>query len=312
MPLDSATAALIARFAESPAPPLPEMSAVEARQMGPALAKLYGTGPDMARVFERSLDTGTSQFTARVFVPPGEARAVIVYYHGGGWVIGSLDEYDVLARTLAQRTRSTVVLVDYRLAPEHRFPAAVDDARAALGWAIEHRAELAVPGAPVVVAGDSAGGNLATVAARHARGDDRGPVAAQVLVYPVTDSDFETSTYRDPDNQLLLDRDSMLWFWDNYLPDHALRGDPDVSPLRAEDLAGLPPAVVVTAEFDVLRDEGEAYVARLRDAGVSVVHQRFAGQMHGFFAMVNLLPGSAAAIDFVVEHLEPYVNGGRA
>jgi acetyl esterase len=266
----------------------------------------------MGRVFEQALGDGDNQFTVRVFVPRGESRAVLVYYHGGGWVIGSLAEYDTLARILAERTRSAVVLVDYRLAPEHRFPAAVDDARAALVWAIGQREELAVEGAPVVVAGDSAGGNLATVVARHAHRHGLGAVAAQVLVYPVTDSDFDTSTYRSPDNQLLLNRDSMVWFWDNYAPDAAVRSDPDASPLRAEDLTGLPPAIVATAEFDVLRDEGEAYAARLRDAGVPVEHRRFAGQMHGFFAMVNLLPGSAEAIDFVVDRLEPHLNGKLA
>jgi acetyl esterase/lipase len=285
---------------------------VDARKMGAVLAAMYGPGPQMARVFERVLGDADNQFTVRVFVPRGESRAVIVYYHGGGWVIGSLDEYDTLARILAERTRAAVVLVDYRLAPEHRFPAAVDDAQSALVWAFEHREELSVRDAPVVVAGDSAGGNLATVAARHAHLDGLGEVAAQVLVYPVTDSEFDTSTYGDPDNQLLLNRDSMVWFWDNYAPDPASRTNPDASPLRAVDLTGLPPAIVATAEFDVLRDEGEAYAARLRDAGVPVEHRRFDGQMHGFFAMVNVLPGSAEAIDFVVDRLEPHLNGNIA
>ena len=205
----------------------------------------------------------------RVLVPQQGARGVIVYLHGGGWVIGTIDEYDTLARKLAERTSCAVVLVDYRLAPEHRYPTAVDDCDAALTWIGEHLADIAGrDDVPLIVAGDSAGGNLAAVMAQRAR-DRGGPeIALQVLIYPVTDADFDRPSYADPDNQLLLTREAMVWFWDHYVPNAAHRHEADASPLRAATLAGLPPAVVLTAEHDVLRDEGEAYAERLPEAGV--------------------------------------------
>jgi acetyl esterase len=309
MPLDPATAALLAKFAESPAPPLHDMTPADARKVGAGLARLYGKGPEMSRVFEETLGPEGAQFTVRVLVPTAHPRAVVLYFHGGGWVIGSLDEYDTLGRMLAERLNSTVVLVDYRLAPENRFPAAVDDARVALDWANSRRTELARENAPLVVAGDSAGGNLAAVVTLA---DTAPPVAAQVLIYPVISSDFTTASYLDPENQLVLNRDGMIWFWDCYAPDVSSRSNADISPLCAEDLFGLPPAIVLTAEFDVLRDEGETYAARLQEAGVKVEHRRFDGQMHGFFSMVNLLPGSIAGLDYVVDRLEPYLDGTSA
>ena len=204
------------------------------------------------------------------------------------------------ARKLAERTSCTVVLVDYRLAPEHRYPVAVDDSYAALEWVGEHAGEMARPGAPLFVAGDSAGGNLAAVMALRSR--DRGgpPIAAQILIYPVTDADFERPSYTDPGNQLLLTREAMAWFWDHYVPDASRRVEPDASPLRAADLAGLPPAVVLTAEHDVLRDEGEAYAERLEAAGVPVNFQRHEGQTHGFFTLL-MLPGSERGFQQVVK-----------
>ncbi len=245
----------------------------------------------------------------RVLVPTDQPRGVIVYYHGGGWVIGSLDDYDKLGRLLARRTGCTVVLVDYRLAPEYRFPTAVDDSWAALRWADEHRGELAGEQAPLIVAGDSAGGNLAAIVAMRARAAAGPPIALQVLVYPVTDCDLESTSYRDPANQLMLSRDSMVWFWDHYAPDLNARLHPDAAPLRSANFADLPPAVVLTAEHDVLRDEGELYATRLMKAGVPVRHRRFAGQMHGFFNMNDVLPGAADGLDYVVAAIGEQLAG---
>jgi acetyl esterase len=305
MALDEASAGFLAELAKTGMPPLHEMTPMEARGLGVQLRELYGPGPEMARVQDMGVrGPGGHEVPLRVLVPSEHPRGVLVYLHGGGWVIGALDEFDTLARQLAQRTGCTVVLVDYRLAPEFRHPAAVEDAWAAVGWVAEHLEELAGAEAPLVAGGDSAGGNLTAIVTQRAR-DAGGPrIAAQVLVYPVTDCDLDTRSYLDPENQLLLSRDTMAWFWDHYLPDAGRRERADASPLRAGDLAGLPPAVVVTAEHDVLRDEGEAYAERLREAGVPVRHRRFDGQMHGFFTLVNVLPASAAAIDFVVEALE--------
>jgi len=300
MTLDVATRVLLEQFAGSGGKPLHESTPEEARALSAQLAALAGPAPAMARVEEHTVATPDGPVPVRVLVPFAHVRGVIVYYHGGGWVIGRIDEFDTLARKLAERTSCAVALVEYRLAPEHRYPAAVDDAYAALRWVGEHLQQIAGREVPLIVAGDSAGGNLAAVMALRAR--DRGgpPLALQVLVYPVTDADFDRPSYTDPENQLLLTREAMVWFWDHYLPDAARRIEPDASPLHAADLSGLPPAVVLTAEHDVLRDEGESYAERLREAGVPVDFQRHAGQMHGFFTLL-MLPGVERGLQQVVK-----------
>jgi acetyl esterase len=308
MALDEATSALVAEMAKSGLPPIHEMDPEQARSMGGRLMALYGDAPEVLEVEDVTIDAyDGGQLGARVLVPHDEPLGVLVYYHGGGWVIGALDEFDHLGRHLARRTGCAVVLVDYRLAPEHRYPAAAEDAWSALLWADQDRARLAGEDAPLIVAGDSAGGNLSAIVAQRAKAEGGPEIALQVLIYPVTDSDLETASYVDPENQLMLSRDTMVWFWDHYVPDVALRANPDASPLQAEDLSGLPPAVVLTAEHDVLRDEGEAYARRLAWAGVPVQHRRFPGQMHGFFTMVNVLPGSAAGIDHVVTAIDEHL-----
>ncbi|WP_043618922.1 alpha/beta hydrolase [Nonomuraea candida] len=297
MAVDRATAGLLKQFAEAGGRPLHEQSVAEARAVSAMLSGLSGKGPEMARVAEVTVPAEDgAAFPARVLTPTAAPRGVIVYYHGGGWVLGGIDEFDTLGRELAARTGCEVVLPAYRLAPEHRYPTAARDAYSALLWTAAAR-----PGLPIVVAGDSAGGNLAAVVAQRAR-DEGGPaIALQVLVYPVTDCDLDRDSYYDPENQLLLTRDAVAWFWDHYAPDHVRRAEPDASPLRAGDLSGLPPAVVLTAEHDVLREEGETYAERLRQAGVPVELRRFEGQMHVFFTLVNVLPASADALAMVAE-----------
>jgi acetyl esterase len=304
MALDEATAGFLTQLAESGAKPLPELTPEEARGFTAMLRELYGPGPEVDIAYDVELPTADGHtFTVRVLVPAGEIRALVVYYHGGGWVLGNIDEYDNIARTLANALHAAVVNVDYRLAPEHRYPAAADDAWTALQWAAGKRVEIAGGPVPMIVMGDSAGGNLSAVVAQKARDAGAPELAAQVLIYPVTDADLDNDTYADPANQLMLTRDAMIWFWDHYAPDQASRAKPDASPLQAGSLAGLAPAIVLTAEHDVLRAEGEAYAEALREAGVPVVHRRFAGQMHGFFPMVNVLPGSADGIAYVTEQL---------
>jgi acetyl esterase len=304
MTLDVATRAVLEQMAGAGGKPLHECTPEEARAFGAELAALAGPAPAMARSEDHQVTVEGRQIPVRVLVPLQGARGVIVYYHGGGWVIGTIDEFDTLARKLAERTSCAVVLVDYRLAPEHRYPAAVDDSYAALEWAAGRL--VAITGkadVPLIVAGDSAGGNLAAAMALRAR-DRNGPaIALQVLVYPVTDTDFDRPSYAEADNQLILTREAMVWCWDHYAPDASRRGEPDASPLRAADLAGLPPAVVLTAEHDVLRDEGEAYVDRLKEAGVPVDFKRHAGQMHGFFTFL-LLPGSERGFQQVVKAVQ--------
>jgi acetyl esterase len=306
MAIDEATAGFLAQLAETGMKPLHEMTPDEARAVGGLLRDLYGPGPDVASSTDHTL-TGADggEFDVRVLVPQGPVGSLVVYYHGGGWVIGNIDEYDNLGRQLANRLGAAVVLVNYRKAPEHRYPAAPQDSWAALQWAAAQMDTIAGGQVPLIVMGDSAGGNLSAIMAQRARREGGPQLARQVLIYPVTDADLDNDTYRDAENQLLLTRESMVWFWDHYAPDVASRRNPDASPLQAADadLAGLAPAVVLTAEHDVLRAEGEAYADRLRGAGVPTELRRFPGQMHGFFSMVGVLPGSAAGLDYVAEQL---------
>lgn len=322
MALDQATAALLEQLAASGLGPLHEQTPAQARGRMAAMRGEQAPGPEMASVRDTRVRASGGFVPVRVLAPVARPRGVIVYYHGGGWVIGGLADFDKLGRLLARRTGCTVILVDYRLAPEYRFPTAVDDSWAALRWADAHRAELAAAGGdgtgnaaakvPLVVAGDSAGGNLSAVMAQRAKAAGGPAIALQVLVYPVTDCDLDTTSYRDPANQLMLSRESMTWFWDHYAPVPEARLHPDAAPLRTADLLRLPPAVVLTAEHDVLRDEGELYATRLLKAGVPVRHRRFAGQMHGFFTMTDVLPGAADALDYVTAAIGEHLAGEPA
>ena len=300
MALDRATAAFLEEMAAGDGKPLHEGTPEEARALGAMFAELAGPAPAMARVEEQTVATPDGSVSLRILVPEQPPRGLMVYYHGGGWVLGSIDESETVARKLAERTSCVVVLVEYRLAPEHRYPTGVDDSYTALEWVGEHLRDIVGKDAPLIVAGDSSGGNFAAVMAVRARDRDGPPIALQVLIYPVTDADFERPSYTAPENQLLLTRDAMLWFWDHYLPDASRRSEPDASPLHTPDLSGLPPAVVLTAEHDVLRDEGEDYAARLTEAGVPVNLQRHAGQTHGFFTLL-MLPGSEMGFQQVVK-----------
>lgn len=300
MALDEATSSFLAAAAQAGGPGLHEMTPAQAREMNAGLDALFGQGPELPSVEDVTIERKNGSFPARVFTPES-ATGVLVYLHGGGWVVGTLDGFDTLCRQLASRTRKTVVLVEYRKAPEHRFPTAYEDAWAALEWVDARRDELAAPG-ELVVAGDSAGGNLAAALTQRAARDGGPRIDFQVLVYPVTAADFETESYVDPQNATMLNRESMVVFWGHYAPDAAHRQDPAAAPLLG-DVTGVPPALVLLAEHDVLRSEGAAYVQKLRDAGVPVEEHVVAGQMHGFFTFPNVLPGAARGMDLVVEAL---------
>ena len=304
MPLNEALTAFLTEMAEQGVKPIHESTPAEVRALTADLSGLFGSGPDMARVEDTTIPVDGGSIAARILVPTETPRGVFIYYHGGGWVIGgNVEEYDTLGRKLAARTGCAVVLVDYRLAPEHRYPVAVDDSYAALEWVAAHRRDIAGADVPIIVGGDSAGGNLAAIMAQRSR--DRGgpPIAFQALVYPVTDADLDNASYTAEENQLMLSRESMVWFWDHYLPDAARRSETDASPLQAKDFAGLPPAIVLTAEYDVLRDEGEAYADRLQEAGVPVDRFRVPGQMHGFFTLL-MVPGHEDAIEQIATSLD--------
>jgi acetyl esterase len=233
----------------------------------------------------------------RIYRPRGAVGALplVVNFHGGGWTIGSLDSADWLCSHVAVGTRAVVVSVDYRLAPEHPFPAAVDDAVAAARWAAAHLGELGGDDR-LAVAGDSAGGNLAAVVAQQLHADGT-PVTAQFLIYPAVDSAGEYPSRVENAKGYFLEQPTMDWFYGHYAGGWDDPADPRLSPLRAADLSGLAPALVVTAEFDPLRDEGEAYAEALRAAGVPVRQQRYDGLIHGFFDMGPISAAAQAAID---------------
>jgi len=254
-------------------------------------------GEAVARVEDRQIPSPDGAIPVRIYWPEagsGTTLPAIVWYHGGGWVIGNLDGADYGARMLANAARVVVVSVDYRLAPESKFPAAANDAYAAFEWVAEHAAEIGVDAARIAVGGDSAGGNLAAVVANKARKGGGPQVAFQALVYPVTNHSYETQSYSENGKGLLLTRASMEWFWGHYLRSEEDGKDPLASPLREAELTGVAPALVITAEYDPLRDEGEAYAERLREAGVKVDSKRYAGQIHGFYANPAIDDGAAA------------------
>jgi acetyl esterase len=273
-------------------PPIWEIPLDEARRgVDAETDEISGPVEEVAQVEDRVLG---GSLRVRIYRPETEGpHPALVYFHGGGWVVGSIESHDPMCRAIATRAPAVVVSVDYRLAPEHPFPAAVDDAWSATQWVSEHGAELGVD--RVAVGGDSAGGNLAAVIALRAR--DRGlPLALQVLVYPVTDSDLDSGGYRKHGVGLNLTRAKMEWYWRQYL-DGADGTDPDASPLRAADLRGVAPALVQTAEYDPLCEEGEAYARRLQAAGVPIVLTRYEGQIHGFARLGALTADAGRALD---------------
>jgi acetyl esterase len=243
----------------------------------------------------------------RVYRPAGVPDAtrlpVLVFFHGGGWVIGDLDTHDTLCRQLTAEAGISVVAVDYRLAPEHKFPAAADDAWAATKWVVAHAGAIGVDGTKLAVGGDSAGGNLAAVVALMARDAGGPPIALQALLYPVTDVAAESRSYGDLADGYLLTRDSMRWFIAHYLGKPQDAEDWRVSPTRATSLAGVAPALVITAGYDPLRDEGDAYAQKLRAAGVRVDHVSFGGMIHGFIPMGKLIETGNRAVSLIAGSL---------
>jgi acetyl esterase len=255
-------------------------------------------------VADRTIPGPAGTIPVRVFRPSAATGLpVILWFHGGGWVTGNLDTHDQLGRLLADRSGAVVVSVDYRLAPEAKFPAAADDCLAAYEWALEHADEVGGDATRIAIGGDSAGGNLAAVVALDAR--DRGlpQPKLQLLVYPVTDYEFDSAAMIDNAKGYFLEAEGMRWFWEHYARTAADYDDPRFSPLRASDVSGLARAVVITAEFDPLRDQGEAYGKRLRDANVPTDIVRADGLIHGFFGMHEFMPPGRAAWDVSVAAL---------
>ncbi|HLG98298.1 MAG TPA: alpha/beta hydrolase [Bryobacteraceae bacterium] len=285
-------------------PPIESLPPAEARNMAAETLKAVAGAPEAVRSIENLRIPGPGgEIPVRVYTPEGAApRPGLVYFHGGGWVICDLDMYEVPCTAIARRSGAVVVSVDYRLAPEHKFPAAVYDCYAATQWVVANAERLGIDPTRVCVGGDSAGGNLAAVIALKSR-DESGPaIALQAMVYPVTDiSSFDTGSYREFSEGHQLSKPMMEWFVDRYLARPEDARNPYASPLLAPDLRGLPPALVITAECDPLRDEGEAYAKRLQDAWVAVAMKRYAGMIHPFFSLAGVLPQAAQAYQQVAD-----------
>lgn len=266
-------------------PPLDTLAPDELRSSFGALGAMSETVP-VASVEDRSFPGPAGDVGIRIYRARREGvLPALVYFHGGGFVVCDLDSHDGLCRELANASECCVISVDYRLAPEANFPAAPEDCYAATCWVTENAASLGIDPERIAVGGDSAGGNLAAVVSILSR-ERQGPkLCHQLLIYPVTNHDFETDSYHTNGAGYLLTREMMIWFWNHYLVDPADGQNPMASPLRAKDLGGLPPATVVTAGFDPLCDEGWAYAKRLSEAGVEVEHQHFPSMFHGFISM---------------------------
>jgi acetyl esterase len=300
MPLHPKVQALLTAQRLSGAPATHTLPPDQARaNMRAQVPLVSGPLAELARTEDREIAGRAASIPVRLYVPAGRGPlAGIVYFHGGGFVLGDLETHDPLCRQIASRSGAIVCAVHYRLAPEHPFPAAVEDAEAAARWFLAHAETLGVDPARVFVMGDSAGGTLATVTALALR-DQRGPaLRGQVLIYPITDhTEAGSPSYETFADGYGLTREDMRWFLRHYIADPADATDPRVCPLRMPTLRGAPPAFVLTAEYDVLRDEGERYVDRLREDGVDVTFERAEGVHHGFIRLFGILEQPALWID---------------
>ena len=302
MPIDPVAAGLLQQMAEAGAPALNEQTPAEARVAAEGFVALGGPGDDVASVVNRTIPGPHGEIPVRIYTPTtsagsGTALPCLVYFHGGGWVIGTLDSTDAICKTVANRAACVVVSVDYRLAPEFKFPIPLDECYAATQWIAANGAEIGVDGSRIAVGGDSAGGNLAAAVSLRAR-DENGPALRhQLLIYPVTNHDYTTPSYAANGDGYFLTKDMMTWFWDHYLPTPADGKNPLASPLQAKNLRDLPPTLIITAEFDPLRDEGEAYAAALRNAGVRVTQTRYPGMIHAFWQMLAVFSTASEAAD---------------
>ncbi|HEX2648259.1 MAG TPA: alpha/beta hydrolase [Candidatus Dormibacteraeota bacterium] len=313
MPLDPQVKFVLDQLEQLGGPHLWEMTPVEARVAFEQLRQRGGASVPVGGVEDITIPGPKTPLQARVYEPSGSGpHPVMVFFHGGGWVIGDIETHDPLCRALHAATGSMIISVAYRLAPEHRFPAAVDDSYAAVEWVAANAEALGADPEHLGVGGDSAGGNLSAVVGLLAR-DRGGPaVAYQLLLYPATDMGMKFPSVVENGEGYFLTYKDMVWFMDHYIRDASDKLSPLASPLRATDHSRLPPAIVVTAEYDPLRDEGEAYAQALRKAGVKVKLRRYDGMIHGFLSMYDLVDRSRAAIDAVGADVRELTGAGAA
>jgi acetyl esterase len=295
MPLDPQAQQVLEQIAALGLPPNHLVSPAQARIN--MKARPRATGPEVAKVQDLLIAGPDVEIPVRVYTPAGSGPfPILVWFHGGGWVVGDLETADPTARHLTVGAGCVVVSVDYRLAPETKFPGAADDCYAATLWAAQHAERINGDADRIAVGGDSAGGNLAAAVALMARDRGAPPLVFQLLVYPVMARDYSTASYRQNADGYGLTRDSMQWYWDHYLRNLADASNPFAAPLTAQDLKGLPAALVITAEFDPLCDEGEAYARRLQAAAVATKYSRYDGMIHGFFGMPAVLDKGKQAV----------------
>lgn len=303
MPLDSAVEYLLTEFKNNNAPEFQDLGVDGARSFYRAMNTEVSEA-ELDDVYNLTVPVKNAEVSIRVYQPKSsEPCPVVMYFHGGGWVIGDLNTHDSLCRELAYRTKAIVVAVDYRLAPEHPYPVATEDCYAATLFVAENASKWGGDASRLALAGDSAGGNLVAVVSQMIR-DLGGPsICFQLLFYPVTDGSCERDSHHENGEGYLLTTRTMRWFWDQYCPVEK-RHEVRASPLLAQSLAGLPPTLVITAEFDILRDEGKAYGKALEDAGVKVESRCYDGVIHGFVHMYGLLPRGEEALQYAVKSLQ--------
>ena len=306
MPLDENARRLLERMLADGSPPSGDMPVEQARLNSAGRFENTDGPPQPVRLVVNTSCPGPGgEIPLRLYYPDDAGPLpVCVFFHGGGWVLCSLDSHDTTCRRLVNATGCLVVSVDYRLAPEHPFPAAVEDAFAATKWVAEHAGSMCADPARIAVAGDSAGGNLAAVVSLLARDAGAPKLVFQLLIVPVTEHLPDNSSYRECGADYYLTRGFMAWFFSHYLPREQDRRDWRALPSLAPSLAGLPPALVLTAECDPLREEGEAYARRLAAEGVPVTLRRFDGTLHQFFVMSEALPQGKEAMQLAAAHLK--------
>ena len=298
MPVDPQAQALLDMLAAMNVPPMHTQTVEEVRASYDAMSQFRGTQEEVHTVENRTIPGPAGEIPVRIYTPEGSGPfPVLVYFHGGGWTIGTLDSHDGVCRALTNQVQCIIVSVDYRLAPEHKFPAAVEDAYAATVWVAQNAASIHGDHERIAVGGDSAGGNLAAVVSQMARDKDGPKLVYQLLIYPATDYFIPgTASIHENADGYFLTLDSIVWFWHQYATSEEDAHNPMMVPLQAKDFHNLPPALVITAEYDPLRDEGEMYAAKLQEAGVPVTSTRYNGMIHGFFSMSAFMDQSKVAI----------------
>ncbi|MDP1795862.1 MAG: alpha/beta hydrolase [Planctomycetaceae bacterium] len=305
MPLHPQAVKFLEIYARLEQPPLETTPVEESRQLLASGTGIFPNCPELASVDDVFIPGSGGPLLLRIYHPKQTVnRGACLYFHGGGWVLNSVQTHDDFVRRLTDAAGCVCISVEYRLAPEHPYPAAAEDAYAALQWLAANGPQWDVDPSRLAVAGDSAGGNLAAAVCLMARDRDGPPIRQQILAYPITDCDFTRPSYHENADGYFLTASQMKWFWDHYCPELARRKEPYASPIYAASLQDLPPAFIFTAEFDPLRDEGEAYAAALKSAGVPVICKRFDGMIHAFLRRVTTFDAAREALQDVAQILQ--------